>query len=440
VRPAGIAYCATEDDVARCLAFARRHDLTPRPRAGGHSYAGYSTGDGLVVDVTTLHEVAITTHAGVSAATIGAGARLIDVYSALGAAGVSVPAGSCPTVGLAGLALGGGIGVMVRSEGLTSDRVLSLRMVTTDSRIVTASAEQNPDLFWACRGGGGGNFGVVTSLRLSTFPTEAVTVFGVAWPWAAADQVVPAWMTWVARAPETLWANCLLLAAPGSAEPNLEVTGVHRGSPTDAAALLGRLISEVGTPASLYRETVPFTHAMYVEAGCAGLERAECRLPSQGPRGRLTRQPSVAKSDLLTEPLPARAVALLVDAVTARQRAGLGGAVGLDALGGIASRPAANETAWVHRNAEWSAQYSVPLLPGQPPAAVAEDESWLGELYSSLRPYVSGEAYQNYIDPALADWAEAYYGSNLPALASVRRRWDPERVLDFPQAIPLAAT
>src|SRR5579885_2702146 len=153
VRPAGIAYCASATDVQTCLAFVRRFSVPFAIRSGGHSYAGYSTTTGLIVDVTGMH--AITVDAAGGTATIGAGARLIDVYAALAQQGMALPAGSCPTVGIAGLTLGGGVGVIGRKFGLTCDNLLSAQVVVADGRILTCDANHDPDLFWALRGGGG---------------------------------------------------------------------------------------------------------------------------------------------------------------------------------------------------------------------------------------------------------------------------------------------
>ncbi|HEY7415084.1 MAG TPA: FAD-dependent oxidoreductase, partial [Ktedonobacteraceae bacterium] len=158
VQPQAIAYCSSPEDVQNCLALVRRFNLPFAPRCGGHSYVGYSTSKGLIIDVTKMNTVNVNT--GNTTATIGAGTRLIDVYAALTQQGLILPAGSCPSVGIAGLTLGGGAGVLDRKFGLTCDNMLSAQVVTADGRILTCDASHNSDLFWALRGGGGGNFGV----------------------------------------------------------------------------------------------------------------------------------------------------------------------------------------------------------------------------------------------------------------------------------------
>ena len=185
---AAIAQCRSAGDVQRCLSFARDADMPVAARSGGHSYAAYSSCPGLVIDVTNLDTVSV---GGGGLATVGAGTILIDVYTQLAAAGRLLPGGSCPTVGIAGLALGGGIGVFARAYGLTCDQLQSVELVTADGTVHRCGPNQDEDLYWACRGGGGGNFGVVTSFAFRTQPIpEAITLFTLEWPWGAADEVL----------------------------------------------------------------------------------------------------------------------------------------------------------------------------------------------------------------------------------------------------------
>ena len=186
--PQGIAYCASPADVATCLLFVQDHPLQFAVRSGGHSYGGYSTSDGLVIDVTRQASVQLNSSA--DTATVGAGAHLVDIYGTLGAAGVALPGGSCPTVGIAGLTLGGGLGVVDRRFGLTCDNLLSATVVLASGDVVTCSATEDPDLFWALRGGGGGNFGVVTEFTFQVHPIGSLGLFTLVWPWSQAAEVI----------------------------------------------------------------------------------------------------------------------------------------------------------------------------------------------------------------------------------------------------------
>lgn len=444
VHPAAIAFCANASDVARGVHFARQYGLPVAVRSGRHSYGGYSTTTGLVIDVSAMSHLDVQLEAqlesrGKGTAVVGAGAQLIDVYSALARRGVSIPAGSCGTVGMAGLTLGGGIGVMDRLHGLTCDKLTGLQLVTAAGDVVRADAATNPDLFWACRGGGGGNFGVVTEMEFATFPTGQLALFALDWPWAAAGQVLPAWMEWLAGTPDEMWSTCQLATGPSGASPTVRVAGVWAGAPSGASGYLARLSATgaAGEPASQYLAASGFEQAMYVEAGCQGLSQAACHIAGQYPGGTQPRSVEVAKSDIFERPLGAAGGRAVVAGIEQRHAAGGTGAVIFDSWGGAINRVAPTETAFVHRSAIASAQYIAMLPANVGTASVRSAEAWLDGWYESLRPYASGQAYQNYIDPRLPDWLHAYYGENLGRLQQVKAKWDPDDVWHFAQSIPL---
>jgi len=430
--PAAIAYCAGPVDVQRSIEFARRFEVPVSVRSGGHSFGGYSVGPGLVLDVTPMADVV----PGPGRARVGAGARLVDMYASLAQAGLVVPGGSCPTVGIAGLALGGGIGVLGRAYGLTCDNVSSLQLVSADSRVLTCSPAENDDLYWACRGGGGGNFGVVTSFEFIAHLVPAVALFTLEWPWAAATETVGAWQQWIAGTPDELWTNCQLLSE-GSSGTKLRVTGVFCGDVDELSAQLAPLQQAVGTPSYRFVGPVPFLEAMLVEAGCEDLTVSECHLSTEDPAGRLTRSAFVAKSVLVDDPLPTGAAAGIVDALDHFQQtvAGMGAAVVFDAYGGAINRVAPDATAFVHRQALADIELSVNWSAASS-RAVEAATGWLASTAAALAPYGSG-AYQNYIDPSLDGWQDAYYRSNLPRLRRTKRAIDPDDIFHFAQSIPL---
>ncbi|GIF37946.1 FAD-binding oxidoreductase [Actinoplanes xinjiangensis] len=185
IRPPAIVRCAGPADVVEAVRFAVRTGLPIVPRGGGHSYVGASTtGTGIVLDVRPMKSVGFD--AATRTATIGGGATLIDVYGGLAASGVSVPAGTCGSVGISGLTCGGGIGSAASAYGLTCDNVVAADVVTADGRYRTVDAEREPELFWGLRGGGGGRFGVVTSWRMRTHPAGTTTAYVLTYPWADA--------------------------------------------------------------------------------------------------------------------------------------------------------------------------------------------------------------------------------------------------------------
>jgi FAD/FMN-containing dehydrogenase len=437
LRPAGIAYCRSPQDVATCLAFVRKYRLPVAARCGGHSYAGWSSTTGLIVDVTAMSSVRVDTASGT--VTAGAGTRLVDFYNGLAPYGRAVPGGSCPTVGLSGLTLGGGVGVVSRAYGTTSDNLVQAQVVTADGRIRTCDSRSDADLFWACRGGGGGNFGIATSFTFTTHPISGIVLFFLSWPWSRAAQVIAAWQSWAPHGPDQLWSN-LHLAAGTGASTTIEVGGTYLGGVTEAASLVDQLSAAVGSqPSSHFLENTSYLHAMLVEAGCSTLSVEACHLPGQNPGGQLSRQAQLTKSDIFTKPLSPAAIGTLLTGtekfLTAGAASGGSGGVAFDALGGAVNRVAPEATAYVHRDGLFQAQYTTDWPGGTPAAAIDRQHAWLRSFYAAAHPYASGQAYQNYIDPDLTGWRQAYYGANYSRLAQVKARYDPSRVFRFPQAI-----
>jgi FAD/FMN-containing dehydrogenase len=439
-QPAAIAYCATAADVQRCVAYARDHGVQLAARSGGHSYGGYSSCPGLVIDVSSLNAVAV--QSGNQFATVGAGAQLVDVYSQLGASGVLLPGGSCPTVGIAGLALGGGIGVFGRAYGMTCDNIASLTVVTAEGSLRQCSPSAHSDLYWASRGGGGGNFGIVTSFTFTVHPIPSVALFTLEWPWAEAATVLDSWMQWIPSTPNELWSNCQLDSNGGGGGGIVKVTGVFAGSTAACASALAPLLSAVGAaPTDRFVGPENYLSAMLIEAGCEGLTVGQCHLPSRNQGGTISRSAYTAKSNFVDAALPASGTAAMIAAVEAlgNDVPGVGGGIVFGSYGGVINQLAPGDTAFVHRDAIACAQYSVTYASASPsPAVVAAARSWLDQTQASFAPYAQG-AYQNYIDPTLPDWAEAYYGTNLPRLREVKGVYDADDVFHFAQSIPLPA-
>ena len=437
VEPAAIAYCQSVGDIQKTVAFAQGHGVPITARSGGHGYAGYSTGPGIVCDVTRIAGVTVQAD---GTAVIGSGARLIDVYAGLAARGLAVPGGSCATVGIAGLTLGGGVGVVSRKFGLTCDNLSQVQIVTADGSALTCDATQNSDLYWACRGGGGGNFGIVTSLTFTTHPAADITLFSLAWPWPTAAQVISAWQGWIGAMPDELWSNCHALSTTSPGSPTITVGGAYVGDAAGLSPWLDGLRRSVGTsPSADFVGTHSYLDAMLVEAGCYGQTVASCHLPTQDPAGTLQREASLGRSDIFAQALTPAAIAVIVDAVAQRQANPLAttvAGVALDALGGSINRVGADATAFVHRDGLFIAQYNATWPSNASTNVVQSNTDGVNALYAAMRPFASGYAYQNYIDPGLVDWQHAYYGANLPRLMAVRDRYDPNGLFTFAQGIP----
>ena len=419
VLPSFVARPLDAADVRTAVKWGVAHGVPLRARSGGHSYAGYSTlSGGIVLDLRNLRGISV--NVGARTATIGAGAQLIDVYSALAARGVTIPAGSCPSVGIAGHALGGGMGLAGRQFGLTADNLLSARIVTADGRLITASAQEHPDLYWALRGGGGGNFGVVTSFtfRVHRIP-HTVAWFILRWPASRGADALAAWQAWAPHARSELTS---IFHLNGGGAP-AQVTGQYFGRAGDLAHLLNPITSVPG--AVVHTGDLDFLSAQLMWAGCSNISFTACHTTGTRPGGMLPRESFQAKSDYVSKPLPAAALGALVQAALDRGDTPGSGAILFDSYGGAIKqvRPAA--TAFVHRKVLFCIQYLTYNGGG----------SWLDSTYAKLRPYVTGGAYFNYTDPNLAHWQSAYYGSNYQRLLAIRRQVDPHHYFNFPQAL-----
>jgi FAD/FMN-containing dehydrogenase len=423
VKPLAVLRAAGAADVRQAILWARRHGIRIRARSGGHSYAGYSTvEDGLVIDLGALDRIAVNRQA--QSATVGAGALLIDVYERLAKSGGTIPAGSCPTVGVGGLTLGGGIGFASRKFGATADNVLALTLVTADGRLLTCDRSRHADLYWACRGGGGGNFGVVTSFHFRIHPVTQASYFVLTWPWASMNDVVAAWQRFAPRAPDGLFSICRL--ATGATQPSVQAFGQFFGSEARLRQLLAPLRDVPG--GSLTTGTSPYLELMERWAGCKTIGFDECHL---APRGSLPRTRFAAKSDYFAKQLPAAGISKLRTWIEQRQGKG-GGAAILDSYGGAINRVAPSATAFVHRRELFSVQYYAAIANAAGDAAAL---AWLRGFRAAMQPYASGHAYQNYIDADLVDWERAYYGSNYPRLRRVKSKYDPDNVFRFRQSI-----
>jgi len=409
IHPLAVAQPVDAADVASVVRWARKTGVHIVARSGGHSYGGYSSTSGVVVDLSRLAGVRVIA----GRAAVGAGARLGNIYDVLGRHGLAVPAGTCPSVGIGGHALGGGFGLASRAWGLASDNLRAVEVVTADGKVLIADAKHHADLFWACRGGGGGNFGIVTRLVFRTHPVSQGSYFVATWPWAEVDDVLRSYLHWAPRAPDALGSVCRLATGPGG--PTLQVFGQFLGS----EARLKAALSSLGPPAQkLTIGSASWLDLVRRWAGCLGHT-----LPSCSAAGH---QAFVGASDYVANvPSPAQAVRFR-DVIDARGTAP--GALLVDSYGGAVNRVPATATAFAHRDMLASIQY---FATGDAAAARA----WVNASRARLAPVTSGAAYVNYIDPDLRDWQQAYYGRNLARLRQVKHRYDPHNLFHFAQSI-----
>jgi FAD/FMN-containing dehydrogenase len=370
-------------------------------------------------------------------ATVGAGAPLGDVYEALQAHDLAIPGGTCPPVGVAGLTLGGGLGILGRTYGVTSDHLIGAEVVLADGRVLQCDDHHDEDLFWALRGAGAGNFGVVTSLAFRPVPApQATTNLHLAWRYADASAVIGAWQRWAPTGPDELAASLKITAGDDpDRPPAVDVWGAFHGPRADAAELVEELVARVGTDptaTALTSMTWPRTRKFWAELGDTGEEPGGPSVPEPSEA-----QCLYAKSEFFARPLPAGAVSALLAAFTEGRTSGEARELDFMPWGGAYNRRPPGATAFVHRDQLFQLKHAVVVAPDAPPASQAAAHRAATRSWASVHRWGSGRAFQNFADPDLEHWALAYYGSNYERLVRVKARYDPSNLFRFQQSLPL---
>jgi hypothetical protein len=420
VYPEGIASCLDSSDVRESILWAREHDVPVAVRSGGHNYAGYSTTDGLLIDLGRMRRVAVDDETGV--ATVQVGARNTDVYARLQPHGAAISAGRCPTVAIGGLVLGGGIGFSSRKLGLTCDSLLETQIVTAEGQILTCNERENGDLFWACRGGGGGNFGVNVSYTFQATPVQDVSIYDLQWNLADGEKVLPALQEVVLQAPDDfscrMGGGCPGKDGGGRGPANVNALGQYFGPSEELRELLepvlrlARPTKEVISDKTFWQAKDYFFHNTPRDRFQVKSAYVESALPEQGVEELLRsveRWPGSSNED--------------------------GGGFAMFALGGAVSNIPKDRTAYVHRDARFLLAIDSSWTSSDSSRTEQANVDWVEGFAGAMKPYTTEYAYQNFIDRSQADWAHAYYGANLGRLVRIKRSRDPDDFFRFPQSV-----
>ena len=403
--------------VSTTMLWAANNGLRFAVRSGGHSYEGFSQSPDLVIDVRGMTGIKLATDK--KSVSIGSGSSLGSVYKALWPSNLAIPAGSCFPVGVAGHSLGGGFGLLGRPFGLACDSVLSMEVVDASGQIRNVSGQENPDLFWALRGGGNGSFAVVTNFNFRTSPVSMVARFGITWskPIAQAAKIVQAWQQWLADLPPSITGTLHLTKDQGGLI-KVHMAGLSVQSESKLKVELKRLQRVAGPADQVSTTTQTFKAAATVFNG----EPAADSLLMKG------------KSDYVIDPMTDQGILKLLNGL---QNAPGEIVVLCDIYGGAINKIASDATAFVHRgNTRYSIQY---YMEWTDPAASDANIAMMRTLYTSMRPHVSGGAYVNYCDLDLGDgYARAYWGDNLPRLMKIKAGVDPKNIFRHAQSVPLS--
>ena len=401
-RPAAIVTPTSVSDVQKAMQFAAANKLQVAPRSGGHSYTGASTANGaLVFDLRQLPG-GVDFDPASGRVTAPPATSLYELHQVLAAAGRGIPTGTCPSVGAGGHALGGGLGAQSRHAGLLSDALTSASVVLPGGQAVTASAAENPDLFWALRGGGGGNFGVTTSLTFTTFPISDVDVVNLHYPPQSFAQVLVGWQNWLRSADRSNWALAEGSSGAGGTQCRIMATcPVGSGASVQSA-----ITSAVGAqPTGSDIQTFNYLDLVrYLAANNL----------NPAPLG------YVGGSDVFPA-IDAGAAKGIAGAMNAFPAGAGRMLVIMHALDGALASVAPNATAFPWRRHAALVQWYVETA-GNPSAAAG----WLNTAHQAVQQYSAG-GYVNYLEANQP--ASRYFGPNTAQLSAVRQKYDPNRVM-----------
>lgn len=353
-------------------------------------------------------------------AIVGAGVRLGRLHDALDKQRRAVPAGCGDTVGIAGLTLGGGIGVLGRAYGLTCDRLVAAEVVLADGRIIRCDTDHHADLFWALRGSGGGQFGIVTSLWLDTVPAPTTTAFHVRWDEIDAAAAINAWQRWAPMAPDTVDATLEIAAPADPTEPlRVHLVGAVHNTGGQALTHLDDLVLGVGADPATF-----VTHY-------ARYRDAKRWLSDHREEPTANRTIPVVKSGLFRRYLPPELVTSLLTHLTTRRAVGQRRHLTSTPLGGGYYRVPVHATAFAHRRERFMLEHTT-FAPCADPAAA---RAWARRSWAIARAAGGGRIYPNFPDTDLTDPARAYHGENLTRLRQVKARYDPDATFRFHQSL-----
>ncbi len=417
--PAGIVYCVDEQDVAAAIGFARERGLRIAVRCGGHNGGGLgSVDDGLVIDLSEMHEV--TVDPGARTVRVQGGTKLGQVDAATHEHGLAVPAGIISTTGAGGLTLGGGVGHLTRTGGLTIDNLVAATVVLADGSIVQTDAEREPDLFWALRGGGG-NFGVVTSFTFRCHPVSTVHAGPVLYDIEDTPEVFAWYSDFIARQPEELNGFAAVMSVPpGPPFPEelhlRKVCGVVWCFTGEADSPVLKEARSFGTPLidGIAPVPLPAWNAAFDGVYPPG-DQWYWRADFMGPLSDEANQRHLE----FGRSLPT-------------WKSGMH----LYPVDGAAAKPGNGDTAWAYRDARF-AQVMVAVDPD--PAKAQELKDWSIAYWEALHPHSLGGAYVNMMMDEGQERVQAAYRGNYDRLARVKAEYDRDNVFSVNQNIRPAA-
>jgi len=424
LRPGVVAMCVNHQDVAKAYKFAIEHDMPFTVRGGGHSAAGYCLNQGgMVIDLTSMTAKRLDLDRQV--VWTETGNRWRDLYLFLQSTntGLIPIGGGCPTVGIPGFMLGGGISFVSRSYGLSVDNLLSIDLITPDGNLRRISpdskSKEDKDLWWACRGGGGGNFGIAVAFEIRVHQPNTPTMLcgQIRYPIEYAQEVLGFYNEWIEKAPDSLavygyMGKVALPAHPDTSVNALGLTPIFNGDSREGMDLIAPILKFPNIFINLYDMTLPdfeiYNGLLTIVGGMSGYIRSGFMAPKAFTPSCI----DVLTNSMTTAPSPN---SLLV----------------WTHMGGKVTEVSEDATAFWHRDARFL--WEVKAIWPQTDQTV-QNVNWAYRLGEGMAPHSIG-AYCNYIDPLLHDWPTEFYGDNYKRLVRIKKAVDPENRFRFQQCI-----
>lgn len=413
--PQVIIYCKEEKDIINAISWSKRNDLPIRIRSGAHNYEGFSTGNDLaVIDISKMNSIKIDEEN--RTVTIEGGVRNRELTVCLGSKGYSFPGGGCPTVGIAGLVLGGGWGYSSRLFGLACDSLLEVKFIDYNGNIIVANEELNQDLFWACKGGGGGNFGIAASMKFRlNDKNENATLINIDYLNINIDEVIDIIEIWQKEFNNIDRRLNFKMSIYNSLEKGkgIHITGLFYGTIEEA--------NEILEPFKKVNRKVIF-NSEYMTVTEANLKIQDSHPPYEKYKstGRFVYR-EYSRNEIYE----------LVNLIETRAKGSVYTALSLYGLGAAVSEHEKGESAFYYRDAKCILGFQSVWEE----AEYAEDNrKWLIDRFEHIKSITTG-SFINFPIAELHDYEKEYYGENLYKLKKVKDKYDPNNVFNYPQSI-----
>lgn len=404
--PSAIVFAQNKQDIVNAIKWSRKNNFQFRARSGRHSIEGWSTIDGgIIIDVSEMKKMRIDKKK--RKAVVQTGLTQGELVPALYRAGFAIPTGEERTPGLGGVVLGGGIGQLNRRYGLACDNLIGVEMVLASGEVVYADKNHHSDLLWACRGGGGGNFGIATEYTFKIHPISDVVMYQLNWKYKYLKDVFKVWQNLIPFADDRLGS---VLTSSSKQQNTVSVYGIYLGSEVKLSKILKPLLA-IDTP-NVTIKTVPYIEAWETLAGTDDSpviwKTASAFAYKPLPQEALT----VFRNHLDNPPTPDASIWCL----------GWGGAI---------SNVSPTATAFFHRNpliyVEWGIEW-------KEESQAKDCVAWAESFRNNIQPYVKG-AYVNVPDIDYLKWPKVYYGDNFERLQKIKNKYDPTYAFQYQQAV-----